>query len=144
MLYKILIQMSHSIASGMTPFRHLPTWRKLSHSNYDKPCNPRLKLYLPRSFNAHALLNHHIEYITLPLPCRDKRYHRRQFTHKTSQVRHYLRWWSHLAHFVNHLRGCPLAHKSPLPATCPKTNSAEWTHPAWPLPLETTICLGST
>jgi hypothetical protein len=86
MLYKILIQKHHSLASGMTPYRHLVTWRKKSNSNYDKPRLPRLKLCLPRCSNEHALLNHQIKPYTLPLFCSDKRYHRQQFTHKTSNA----------------------------------------------------------
>jgi hypothetical protein len=31
-----------------------------------------------------------------------------------------------------HLQGCPLAHRDSIPATCPKTSSAEWTQPTWP------------
>jgi hypothetical protein len=62
MLYKILIRKYHSLASGMTPSRHLLTWRQFSNSNYDKPHLPRLKLYLQRSSNAHALLNRQIKY----------------------------------------------------------------------------------
>jgi hypothetical protein len=57
---------------------------------------------------------------------------------------HYLRGWSHLGHSAHHLRGCPLAPGDSLPATCPKTTSAEWTQPTWPSPSETTIGLGST
>jgi hypothetical protein len=33
----------------------------------------------------------------------------------------HLRGWSHLGHSAHHLRGCPLAHRDSLPATCPKT-----------------------
>jgi hypothetical protein len=144
MLYKTLIQKSHSLASGMTPSWHLPTWRQFLNSNYDKHRHPRLKLYLPRSYNFHALLNHHIKFRTLPCPYRDKRDHSRQFTHKTVPVRHCLRGWSHLRRSAHHLRGCPLAHGDSLPATCPKTTSVKWTQPTWPLPSETTIGLDIT
>jgi hypothetical protein len=144
MLYKILTQKYHWLASGMTQSRHLPTWRQFSNSNYNKPRHPRLKLCLLRSSNAHALLNHIIKSRTLPCPYRDKRDHRRQCTHKTSPMPHYLRGWSHLGHSAHHLRGCPLAHRDSLPATCPKTTSAKWTQPTRPSPSETTIGLGST
>jgi hypothetical protein len=40
--------------------------------------------------------------------------------------------------------GRPLAHGDSLPATFPKTTSAEWNPPTWPSPSETTIGLGST
>jgi hypothetical protein len=59
-------------------------------------------------------------------------------------MRHYLQGWSHLGHYAHHLRGCPLALRDSLPATCPKTTYAEWTQPTWPSPSETTIGLGST
>jgi hypothetical protein len=55
-----------------------------------------------------------------------------------------LQGWSHLGHSAHHLRGCPLARRISLPASCPKTTSAEWTQPTWPSPLEKTIGLGST
>jgi hypothetical protein len=38
----------------------------------------------------------------------------------------------------------PTRHRDSLPATCPKTTSAEWTHPTWTSPSEATIGLGST
>jgi hypothetical protein len=34
-------------------------------------------------------------------------------------------------HYVNHLRGCPLAPRDSHPATCLKMNFAEWTQPIW-------------
>jgi hypothetical protein len=143
MLYKIIIRKTHSPASGMTRYRPLLTWRQFSNSNCNKPrlC---LKLCLQRSSNVHALLNHQIKYWSLPCPYRDKRGHRRQFTHNTSPMCHYLRGWSHLGHSAHHLRGCPLAHGDSLPATCLRTTSAEWTQPTWPSPSDTTIGPGST
>jgi hypothetical protein len=45
---------------------------------------------------------------------------------------------------IHHLPGCPLALGDSLPATCPKTTSAEWRPPTWPSPSETTIGIGST
>jgi hypothetical protein len=144
MLYKILTRKYHSLASGMTPYWPLLTRRQFSNSNYDKPRLPRLKLCLQRSSNANVLQHHQIKSCTLPFPHRDKRDHRQQFTHKTSPMCHYLRWWLHLGHSARHLRGCPLAHRISRPATCLKTNSVEWTQPTWPSPSETTIGLGST
>jgi hypothetical protein len=54
------------------------------------------------------------------------------------------RGWSRLGRSTPHLRGCPLALRNSLPATCPKTTSAELTPPTWPSPLETTIGISST
>jgi hypothetical protein len=79
-----------------------------------------------------------------PCPSRGKRDHRRQFTPKTSPMCHYLRGWSHLGHCVNHLRGCPLAPRDSRPATCHKTNSAEWTPSTWQSPSDITIGHNST
>jgi hypothetical protein len=80
-----------------------------------------------------------------PMPLsRKKRDHRQKCTHKTAPARHYLRGWSHLGRSTHHLQGCPLALRDSLPATCPKTASAEWTPTTWPSPSETTIGLGST
>jgi hypothetical protein len=61
MLYKILIRKCHSLASGMTPSRHLLNWLQFSNSNYDKLHLPRFQLRLPRSNYAHALPNHPIQ-----------------------------------------------------------------------------------
>jgi hypothetical protein len=61
MLYKILIQKSHSLALAMTPYPQPLNWRQFSNSNFNKPCLPRLKLCLQRYSNAHALLNHKIK-----------------------------------------------------------------------------------
>jgi hypothetical protein len=47
---------------------------------------------------------------------------------------HYVRGWSHLGHYINHLRGCPLAPRDSRPATCLKITSAEWIPPTWPSP----------
>jgi hypothetical protein len=67
---------SHSLALGMTPYRPLLTWQQFSNSNCNKPNLPRLKLYLQRSSNAHALLNLQIKSLTLPCPYRDTRDHK--------------------------------------------------------------------
>jgi hypothetical protein len=123
--------------------RHLLNWLQFSNSNYDKPHLTRLQLRLQRSLNAHALPNHQIQ-SALPCPYRDKRDHRQQFKHNTSPTRHYLRGWSHLGRSTHHLRGCPLALSDSLPASCPKTTSAEWTQHTWPSPSGKTIGLGST
>jgi hypothetical protein len=65
-------------------------------------------------------------------------------TQHISSTRHYLRGWSHLGRSTQHLRGCPLALRDSLPATCPNTTFAEWTQPTLPSPSETTIGLAST
>jgi hypothetical protein len=52
---------------------------------------------------------------------------------------HYLRGWSHLGHYVNHLRGCPLAPRDSHPTTCLRTTYAELTPPTWQSPSDTTI-----
>jgi hypothetical protein len=56
-----------------------------------------------------------------------------------SPMCNYLRGWSHLRHYVNHLRGCPLAPGDSRPATCLKMSSAECTHLTWQSPSEITI-----
>jgi hypothetical protein len=68
MLYRILIQKYHSLASEMTPSRHLLNWLQFSNSNYDKLHLPRLQLRLQRSLNAHALPNHQIQSFASPMP----------------------------------------------------------------------------
>jgi hypothetical protein len=143
MLYKILIRKCHWLASEMTPSRHLLNWLQFSNSNYEKLHLSRFQLRLRRSLNAYVLPNHPIQSYPLPCPYHNKRDHRQQFTHSTSPMRHYLQEWSHLGRSTHHLRGCPLALRDSLPATCPKTTSAEWTPPTWPSPSETTIGLGS-
>jgi hypothetical protein len=62
MLYRILIQKYHSLASGTTPSRHLLNWLQFSNSNYDRLHPPCIKMRLQRSSNAHALLNHQTKY----------------------------------------------------------------------------------
>jgi hypothetical protein len=79
----------------------------------------------------------------VPLP-RQTRSQTTIHTHKTSPTRHYLRGWSRLGRSTHHLQGCPLALGDSLPATCPKTTSAEWTPPMWSSPSETTIGLSDT
>jgi hypothetical protein len=144
MLYKILIRQYHSLESEMTPSRHLLNWLQFSNSNYDKLHLPRFQLRLRRSLNAHDFLNHPIHSKPLPLPFREKQDHRQKITHKTSPMRHCLRGWSRLRRSTHYLQGFPLALRVSLPATCPKTTSAEWTAPTWPSPYETTIGLNST
>jgi hypothetical protein len=68
MLCKILIQKCHSLASEMTPSRHLLSWLKISNSNYDKLHLPRFQLRLPRSNFAHALPNNPILGSPMPPP----------------------------------------------------------------------------
>jgi hypothetical protein len=63
---------------------------------------------------------------------------------KTSPMCHYLRGWSHLGHYVNHLRGCPPAPRDSRPATCLRTTSEAWTPPTWQSPSEITIGHSST
>jgi hypothetical protein len=98
----------------------------------------------PRSSNAQASLPHQPNSGTHPCPSSDKRDHRRQFTPKTSPMCHYLRGWSHLGHYVNHLRGCPPAPRDSRPATCLRTTSAAWNPPTWKSPSDITIGHSST
>jgi hypothetical protein len=53
--YKILIRKYHSLASEMTPSRHLLNWLQSSNSNYDKLNLQRFQLRLQGSNNAHVL-----------------------------------------------------------------------------------------
>jgi hypothetical protein len=107
--------------------------------------SPSLKLRLPKSFHAQASFPHPTKSCCRQCPSSGKRDHKRQFTLKTSQMRHYLRGWLHLRCYVNQLRGCPLDPSDSHPATCLKMTSAEWTQPTWPFPSEITIgCNGTT
>jgi hypothetical protein len=45
---------------------------------------------------------------TSTCPTSGKLDHRRQLTLQTSQIRHYHRGWSHLGHYIIHLRRCPM------------------------------------
>jgi hypothetical protein len=114
MLYKIDIRKCHSLTLGVTPSQHLLTWIHFSNSNYDELRLPRFQLRLPRSNDAHALPSHPIQYELLPCSRRIRRDHKKQF------------------------RGISL------PTTCPKTTSAAWTLPSWPLPSGITIGPSST
>jgi hypothetical protein len=91
-----------------------------------------------------SLAPHQTKSGTRPCPSRDKRDHRRQFTPKTSPMCHYLRGWSHLGHYINHLRGCPPAPRESRPETCLRTTSAAWTPPTWQSPSDITIGHSST
>jgi hypothetical protein len=60
-----------------------------------------------------------------PCPTGGKRDHRRQFTFQTSPLGHYHRRWSHLGHYIIHLRGCPLDPGKSRHATCLKMTFVE-------------------
>jgi hypothetical protein len=68
MLYKIHIRKCHSLASEMTPSRHLLNWLQFSNSNYVKLNLQRFQMRLQRSLNAHALPIHPILAYPMPLP----------------------------------------------------------------------------
>jgi hypothetical protein len=90
MLYRILIRKYHSLASGMTPSRHLLNWRQFSNSNYDpspthqaapptvihRPClaessNQILKYPMPLSRQTRSQTTIHTQDIpNAPLPPR--------------------------------------------------------------------------
>jgi hypothetical protein len=128
----------------MRPSQHLLDWLQFLNSNYKRLHILRFRLRLRSSSNDHALMNHPLNYWPLQCPCRDKRYLRQQFTHKTLSTRHYLQGWSRLGHHARHLRRCPFAIRDSLPTTCPSTTSAKWKPPTWPSPSETTIGISNT
>jgi hypothetical protein len=86
-----------------------------------------------------SLIPSSTQILNSPMPNRRQTNHRRQFTLKTSPICHYLRGWSHLGHYVTHLRGCPLAPGDSRLAIFLKMTSAEWTQPIWRWPSEITI-----
>jgi hypothetical protein len=86
-----------------------------------------------------SLIPSSTQILTSPIPNRRQKISKTKFTLKTSQMCHYLRGWSHLGHYMNHHRGCPVAPSDSLPKTCRKMTSAEWTRPTWQLPLEINI-----
>jgi hypothetical protein len=68
MLYKILIRKSHSLASGMTPYWPLLTWRQFSTSNYNKLRSPTPQPVLPRVFQRRCLAESSNPILDSPMP----------------------------------------------------------------------------
>jgi hypothetical protein len=77
---------------------------------------------VPRS----SLIPSSSQILSSPMP--NRRQTRSQMTIHTQDI-----------HYVNHLRGCPLAPRDSRPATCLKMTSLEWTPSIWRLPSGVTI-----
>jgi hypothetical protein len=116
-IFKLKLQQAPSNARQAAPPKVIP------HPSLAPSSNQILNSPMPIARQTRSQTTTHTQDIpNLPLPPR----------------------WSHLGHNVNHLRGCPLAPRASLPATCLRTTSAEWTPPTWISPSDITIGHNST